>query len=661
MTEHERRTSQGGLSFRMTFHGPFHIATGKSGDGADSLVDRDNPLPASSLKGLLRSQARDVLRLSPRLICDIFGDQPVNDDERSAPGAWAFSDGILDGGGVVDRSVRIKTDSDGMVDDEMLLTYEQWWSTAASFSVTPIRRLDLQRRADHELVLRAAARSITALGAQRRRGSGWVTVTDDMGWQATDSDEVLRLRDWSSAPLTAPVGGTSAVPDGNRTGRWVRLRYRIDLEQATSVGAAATKGNTKFAAAVIPGSTVRGALAACMLAEQPDGVAGDPMAALFERDLTVHQAIPVGFVLEPVTAYRPKYGSGGSVDTAADWLAGRTPSDPIGAVVYGKGFRAGEGVGHLVRRTRTRLHPEGYADPGALFTRQVLANGTRLVGTLAVAADSPHLDWLTTERIIRLGAQLTIGGRARWTASRIDEDVSPKSSPVAVLQILSPTIVVDEFGAPTVDIKGELRRLLGSSVEVAREAVRTEVIGGWHTASGLSKPQEWAIAPGSCYLLRSLPSNAASLVESGVGLRRLEGFGQVRLATDVSQQLTIVDPGDESCAVGEDGDSVSREQPSKSLPEAAHAELRTTGVAQLIAGLSDTDRWEVLTGLLEVCRQLGSLPGPTATAVRSRLQTKPWLRARPQLVAPAMSLVAEDCLAATRGEAERHLQEGGRP
>ena len=43
------------ITFTVTIHGPFHISAGESGDGADNVVDRDNPLPASSLKGLMRA------------------------------------------------------------------------------------------------------------------------------------------------------------------------------------------------------------------------------------------------------------------------------------------------------------------------------------------------------------------------------------------------------------------------------------------------------------------------------------------------------------------------------------------------------------------------------------------------------------------------------
>ena len=61
--------------------------------------------------------------------------------------------------------------------------------------------------------------------------------------------------------------------------------------------------------------------------------------------------------------------------------------------------------------------------------------------------------------------------------------------------------------------------------------MRTEVVGGWHAASGLPKPADATLVAGSVFVLR--PSGAvdaatlAGLVSNGLGLRRVEGFGVV--------------------------------------------------------------------------------------------------------------------------------------
>ena len=77
----------------------------------------------------------------------------------------------------------------------------------------------------------------------------------------------------------------------------------------------------------------------------------------------------------------------------------------------------------------------------------------------------------------------------------------------------------------------EVAELLGGPVRIERRWVRTEVVGGWHAASGLPKPADAALVAGSVFVLR--PSGAvdaatlAGLVSNGLGLRRVEGFGVV--------------------------------------------------------------------------------------------------------------------------------------
>ena len=51
------------LEFTITFYAPFRVATGVAARGIDAPVDSNHPLPASSLKGVMRAAARDVLEL----------------------------------------------------------------------------------------------------------------------------------------------------------------------------------------------------------------------------------------------------------------------------------------------------------------------------------------------------------------------------------------------------------------------------------------------------------------------------------------------------------------------------------------------------------------------------------------------------------------------
>ena len=80
-------------------------------------------------------------------------------------------------------------------------------ASEATFTITPRRALDPAALTRDQLVLRASARSISGLGGSRRRGEGWVSVTDmvvyDNGDQSRYIDHTFRCRWVSGEPHPA--------------------------------------------------------------------------------------------------------------------------------------------------------------------------------------------------------------------------------------------------------------------------------------------------------------------------------------------------------------------------------------------------------------------------------------------------------------------------
>lgn len=178
------------LDFDITFHGPFHVARGQAAGGNDRTVDRKQLLPASSLKGLLRAEAREQLELRRSLIDEVFG--------ARRPSPWVWSDASMTGPGEVRRSARIRIgDAErGQAEDEFLMIGQQVWATSAVFSVEQWSEIPPERIADHLLVLTAAALSVTALGGARRRGEGWVSISRrGFTWDADSTTSLLELRE----------------------------------------------------------------------------------------------------------------------------------------------------------------------------------------------------------------------------------------------------------------------------------------------------------------------------------------------------------------------------------------------------------------------------------------------------------------------------------
>ena len=96
------------LNFGIEFHGPFRVATGLASRGADVAVNREDPLPATSLKGLMRDAAHTRLGLPAATVDAVFG-------STAEPSPWSWTRGVVASTLATRTRVRIDRDS-GTVD-----------------------------------------------------------------------------------------------------------------------------------------------------------------------------------------------------------------------------------------------------------------------------------------------------------------------------------------------------------------------------------------------------------------------------------------------------------------------------------------------------------------------------------------------------------------
>ena len=180
------------ITFTITFHGPFHIGSGVPDQGLDRVLDRDDLVPASSIKGAMRVAAREVLDLDGAVIGAVFGDSSQPDPAVAShrrPSPWEWSQADL-GEHTIQNLARIRMDdSTGTVARGFLMLGEVVWADTATFTVRQVS--SIATPADHLVVLRGAARAVTSLGGGRRRGEGWVTISDPEAW-GTDDTRALR-------------------------------------------------------------------------------------------------------------------------------------------------------------------------------------------------------------------------------------------------------------------------------------------------------------------------------------------------------------------------------------------------------------------------------------------------------------------------------------
>ncbi|WP_158558528.1 MULTISPECIES: RAMP superfamily CRISPR-associated protein [unclassified Streptomyces] len=159
------------IRVHIAFHGPFRVGTGRAHEGADQTVNRADLIPASSVKGLLRASAAQLLPGRQDLLGAVFG-------TATTPTPWHWGPvRFTDTPQVVPRA-RVTLDPDtGAARDDHLLLGEEVWATTAEFTISRQGHVPADQLADHRTVLACAAAGVHTLGGDRRRGLGWVTCT----------------------------------------------------------------------------------------------------------------------------------------------------------------------------------------------------------------------------------------------------------------------------------------------------------------------------------------------------------------------------------------------------------------------------------------------------------------------------------------------------
>ena len=181
------------LSFEIKFRGPFLVGGEAAGDGADVRVNQDILIPGSSIKGRMRAEAANVLKLRKEVIDDVFG-------TADQPGKWWFSHvDLKEESYSIRTSNRVAVDPDnsdsGLADEHQLVFYDQCWAEPASFTVEQLVSMEDSELKQHKAILCAAARSVTNFGAMRRRGHGWVSIMPISGEDSREEEIIKILRE----------------------------------------------------------------------------------------------------------------------------------------------------------------------------------------------------------------------------------------------------------------------------------------------------------------------------------------------------------------------------------------------------------------------------------------------------------------------------------
>jgi CRISPR-associated protein Csx10 len=322
----------------------------------------------------------------------------------------------------------------------------------------------------------------------------------------------------------------------------VRARQRVALGVGSEVGY--FTGSHEF----VPGSVLRGALAAAWIAEYGPPSRGNSYAdrfrELFDGAIRYGPLYAAGSEVIPVSAWLCKYPAGQDCGRQAADAAFETVSRCAacgGPLEQGKGqVRLPPDIS-MERIARTSIDQQtARAKDGELYGHAALPAGTIFQGV--IHGDDP---WLRQARPLRIGGRRTVGGAASYSS----EPAAPLrtagplgSDGMLTVRLASPAIFVDAAGRPRTEL--DPMDLDGAVLTAAW--VRPVTWTGWHAASGLPKPEEQCVVAGSTYRLAGTPEVLRRLARQlqceGIGLRRGEGFGAAEAVTVPWRPAARVEP-----------------------------------------------------------------------------------------------------------------------
>ncbi|WP_166355282.1 type III-B CRISPR module-associated Cmr3 family protein [Phytoactinopolyspora limicola] len=315
------------------------------------------------------------------------------------------------------------------------------------------------------------------------------------------------------------------------------VRIVATTKQFVSVGAKGALAVTE-GLPYIPGSTLRGALAARWLREHDQERRRAEFIDVFERS-RFGPLLPAGGQLVPRSYREHKYG-------APDGCVPLHRPDPWGEpnsrcplcgqqlVPVKQALKppAHDPTSLMTSRPRVELTDQETSKEGQLFERTGLRSGTPLSGHAFVTG--PAREWLGEQCTIRVGGAASVSGEVQLKIVDEPPEAAPRLKATGrdvTLLLGSPGIFVDSAGRPaSTPSRNEIAEIVQSPCEEIRDvAARWLRVGGWHNASGLPKPAEWAVDIGSSFTARfaTEPSEQGleRLLRHGIGLRRNEGFG----------------------------------------------------------------------------------------------------------------------------------------
>ncbi len=346
------------------------------------------------------------------------------------------------------------------------------------------------------------------------------------------------------------------------------IEYRLRLIEPMLVAqAGAGEENSAVGLDYIPGSAIRGALAARWLGHNRGAdLAEDSAARAFFLDHIVYH----------LNAY-PVCKDARSLPMPASWFTEKESADDSDAIIYDFALDfSSEGQlgatkppsgGHYCRISREKfggldstqpwvclIEPDRFdqvhitlddvnkrGEGNLVFRYEALAAGQLYAGAI-VAPDEidlkPILDLLLQADLHIGSAHMAGYGRIQIENCELRESyheyetTSPSDDTKLVVTLLSHAIIRSKEGQTGWDGGKALAHELGCAPDVVPELAfgKTMIAGGYNRKWSLPLIQDWALTAGSAFVFKSSQIDHEKLqlvIDQGLGERRSEGFGRI--------------------------------------------------------------------------------------------------------------------------------------
>ncbi|RIK36681.1 MAG: CRISPR-associated RAMP protein Csx10 [Chloroflexi bacterium] len=345
----------------------------------------------------------------------------------------------------------------------------------------------------------------------------------------------------------------------------IALTYRLTLQEPVLATALDGEPNSAVSYDYIPGSMIRG-LVAAELARPTVDLATTERELLFSGEVRYLHAYPAlregeRSIPAPRSWRKDKVDLDNLLiedhalmnECESDFLNGTR--DTAGFVtVDGKQATFVDSKRQITVHTlRDRFAGRPRRGLGAVYQYDALAPGSHFYGAVLVAdlSQAKRLRELLPVGEYRIGGARTAGYGLVWLDDVQIADpwleYEPASSSIAagqqfIVTLLSDAILRDERGATCTDLLPVLQ--LPVVCEVAFKQVTA--VGGFNRKWGMPLPQEQALQAGSVFVLRATTDIAQqqlqTLIETGVGERRAEGFGRLAFGWQYEEVLRQTKP-----------------------------------------------------------------------------------------------------------------------